>query len=619
MTRFLLGIDTGGTFTDAVIYDEVTSSVMAKAKSPTTHDDLIIGILGAIDGVLGAVAAPSIELVSLSTTLATNALVEGRGRPVGSIVIGFEPDVLQCAGLGDAVGRDPVAFVRGGHSSYGHELAPLDTDGLARAISDFDDRVDAWSVTSKFAVRNYDHELATKAMLVELTGKPVSCSHELSARLNGPKRAVTSTLNARLIAIVDELIDVAQQALRDRGIKAPLMVVRGDGSLVSAAFARDRPIETILSGPAASLVGAAHLTDLRDALVADIGGTTTDVAVLRDGRPTTDPDGASVGGHRTMVHAVAMHAFGLGGDSHVALNNDFRPSIIIGPRRVIPIADLAARHGGSPLLLRCTNPLVAIRTLRPPPPGLSRTEQTLLESVHAGPDLVEDIAPSSVDRAALGRLVDRGLVQLSGFTPTDASHILGVAARYDTTASRVAAERLAARLDTDAETFAHATIDEFTNRLADALLRTALSHDGIDPATVDLPAIRLARRGHAGAARISVGLELPIVGLGAPANLYCPAVAAALSTTVVVPEHADVANAIGAVVGRVQISRSVLIVSPALNRFLVHLGHEPVECDDVSVARSTAESFLRGGGRGRHGGRRRRRVRVCTELGGTLC
>ena len=145
----------------------------------------------------------------------------------------------------------------------------------------------------------------------------MSCSHHLSAKLNGPKRALTALLNARLIGMIDRLIGRAQDALIASGVNAPLMVVRGDGALISAAMARERPIETILSGPAASIVGARWLTGAEHALVSDIGGTTTDIAVLRDGRPTIDPAGAQVGPYRTMVEAVAMRTSGLGGDSEV--------------------------------------------------------------------------------------------------------------------------------------------------------------------------------------------------------------------------------------------------------------------------------------------------------------
>src|SRR5690606_23484212 len=150
---------------------------------------------------------------------------------------------------------------------------------------------------------------------------------------------------ARLITLDDRLLEATTGFRLRRRRTPPLMVVRGDGALIAADLARARPIETILSGPAASLVGARHLTGLDDALVSDIGGTTTDVAILHHGRPRLDPEGASVGGFRTMVEAVAMHTFGLGGDSEVSLEEGgLRPRILLGPRRLVPIALAATRH-----------------------------------------------------------------------------------------------------------------------------------------------------------------------------------------------------------------------------------------------------------------------------------
>ncbi|PIL21853.1 hypothetical protein P775_02440 [Puniceibacterium antarcticum] len=165
--------------------------------------------------------------------------------------------------------------------------------------------------------------------MAEVTGRPVTCSHELSARLGDPKRA----LNARLIGLTHRLIARAEETLCAFGVRAPMMVVRGDGALMSAAQAQQRPIETILSGTAASLVGARWLTGVRDALVADIGGNTTDIALLRDGVPLIDPAGAQVGRFRTMVEAVAMRAHGLGGDSEVQVAEGLAGSLILGSRR----------------------------------------------------------------------------------------------------------------------------------------------------------------------------------------------------------------------------------------------------------------------------------------------
>ncbi|MBN9054315.1 MAG: hydantoinase/oxoprolinase family protein, partial [Rhizobiales bacterium] len=283
--HLLLGIDTGGTYTDAVLYSE-TQGVVARAKALTTRHDLSVGISGAVEAVLSEAKAPvsAIGLVSLSTTLATNALVEGQGGRAGLVMIGFGPEDLKRDGLADALGNDPVLFLPGGHNVHGNE-APLDMTALDEVLPVLAETVSSFAVAGYFAVRNPAHEERVRDRIRAVSHLPVTCSHELSSRLGGPRRALTTLLNARLVSMIDRLIGSCEDYLKRRGIDVPMMVVRGDGALISAAEARLRPIETILSGPAASLVGARHLTGLDNAVVSDIGGTTTDVAVLDGGRP----------------------------------------------------------------------------------------------------------------------------------------------------------------------------------------------------------------------------------------------------------------------------------------------------------------------------------------------
>ena len=179
-----IGIDTGGTYTDAVRYDE-DLGVVAKAKA-RTRIDLSQGIAEALDAVLEDPA--DISLVCLSTTLATNALVEGVGGRVALVFIGFGEAELERGGLREALGDAPVILVDGGHDSVGNERQPVDIDRIVAEAAKLD--VDAFAVASQFSVRNSAHELAAKDALGTL-GKPVACSHELSAKLNGPKRALT--------------------------------------------------------------------------------------------------------------------------------------------------------------------------------------------------------------------------------------------------------------------------------------------------------------------------------------------------------------------------------------------------------------------------------------------
>ncbi|MSY18880.1 MAG: hydantoinase/oxoprolinase family protein, partial [Actinobacteria bacterium] len=231
-----LGIDTGGTYTDAVLFDDA-NGVIAKAKALTTRHDLALGIAAAVGTVLANAQVPSadIALVSLSTTLATNALVEGRGGRVALVFIGFDAGDAERAGLAEALHGDPLIRIAGGHNPHGDSLALLDMAALEREVAAIAPTVTGFAVTAQFATRNPAHEIAARDFIVAATGLPVTCGHELSAKLDGPRRALTSVLNARLIGLISGLIAAAQGIMAQHQIDAPLMVVRGDGALMSAA------------------------------------------------------------------------------------------------------------------------------------------------------------------------------------------------------------------------------------------------------------------------------------------------------------------------------------------------------------------------------------------------
>ncbi|MBE0565155.1 MAG: hypothetical protein IH621_04295, partial [Krumholzibacteria bacterium] len=210
--------------------------VVAKAKALTTRHDLAVGISGAVDAVLGkaAVDPSAIKLVSMSTTLATNALVEGQGGRVALVMIGFSEADLSRDGLKAALGSDPVVFCPGGHDVHGN-AQPLDLSPLETALPELEKGVSGFAVCAYFATRNPAHENAARELIRARTGLPVTASHELSAKLGGPRRALTTLLNARLIAMIDRLVAATEGFLEKRGISAPLMVVRGDGGLYTGA------------------------------------------------------------------------------------------------------------------------------------------------------------------------------------------------------------------------------------------------------------------------------------------------------------------------------------------------------------------------------------------------
>ncbi|CAM5400224.1 N-methylhydantoinase A/oxoprolinase/acetone carboxylase beta subunit [Aquamicrobium terrae] len=609
-----LGIDTGGTYTDAILWSEA-AGVVAKAKSLTTRHDLAVGIEGAVGSVLGetGVAPEAIKLVSMSTTLATNALVEGQGGRVALVMIGFEEDDLQRDGLSSALGPDPVVFCPGGHDVHG-EPRELSLEALEAALPSLAGTVSGVAVAAYFAVRNPEHEIAARDLIRERTGLPVTCSHELSSRLGGPRRALTTLLNARLISMIDRLVAATQGFLARRGIVAPLMVVRGDGALVTADFALQRPIETILSGPAASLVGARHLTGLDNAVVSDIGGTTTDVAVLDRGRLRLDPDGATVGGMRTMVEAVAMRTYGLGGDSEVALKEHSLVSgIVLGPRRLVPLALAGRQHGeaiSKVLHRQALNPVssrldgrFAIRTGLPErlAAGLSPTETRLFAEISDVPAPLDDLLVSTSRLATLNRLVARGLVHIIGFTPSDAAHVLGRQANWDVSVARLGAGLLARRRDgqgrlvaRDAESFCELVLEAVTRRSAEVMLETVFAEDGLDGGvSVANPLVQRAVTLTGGMAQLAIVLDRPVIGLGASAHLHYAGLPRLIGNSCVVAEHADVANALGAVVGQVCMSAEARVSQPEIGLFRLNAGELLQDFDTEEEALAAAEIHIR--------------------------
>lgn len=609
----LLGVDTGGTYTDAVlIRDE--KEVIASAKSLTTRQDLAIGVGAAVRAVLteSDTLASDVSMASLSTTLATNALVEGQGGRAALIYIGFRERDLRAHGLDTALKGDPYIVLCGGHDHAGSEVAPLDEVGLTAFLETHRSEVGGYAVASQFATRNPAHELRAAQIVARLTGRPVSSSHQLSAKLNGPKRALTALLNARLIGMIDGLIGRAEDVLHDIGVTAPLMVVRGDGALISAAQARERPIETILSGPAASIVGARWMTKAQDALVSDIGGTTTDIALLRAGRPAIDPAGARVGPFRTMVEAVAMRTTGLGGDSEVHFKAEgLRGGVTLGPRRVLPISLIA---GDARALVHTTlekqlrNAVPGehdARFVRAVPgqnvDGVGAREIGLLERIGTDVHPVGDILKARVEHGALNRLVERGLAQISGVTPTDAAHVLGLADVWDREAAAMALQLFGRRRTGAGETLAQSAdemaviiVDQLERQTETALLETAFAEEGHADADV-LARHHLMRLGlsrHRGILRMDAGLNIPVVGLGASAPTWYPAVGERLGCEMILPKHAGVANAIGAVVGRITMRQSGTVTSPAEGKYRVHLAEGPQDYSDADAAMALLETVL---------------------------
>jgi N-methylhydantoinase A/oxoprolinase/acetone carboxylase beta subunit len=581
----VLGIDTGGTFTDGVLLDYTTRDVVATTKALTTRYDLSVGILNAIDSL--PIADPgAIKLVSISTTLATNAIAEGKGKRVALFLIGYDADLVREFNFGDRFATSRYSFFRGGHDFSGREKEPLDIDGLAAQAREIasSNSADALAVSAYFSPLNPEHERRAFEAIAAVADLPIVLAHTLSTKLNSIERATTATLNASLVSVLRDFIAAVQLAMGVRGIVAPLMVVRGDGTLMSAEVADRHAVETIHSGPAASAIGGRFLSGRDPALVVDIGGTTTDIAVVDGGQVTINEDGATVGGYRTAVKAANIRSFALGGDSQ--LSYDKEEQLRIGPARVLPLAHLAAQYP------RVHDELVSLAHKRPTESLLDSLEYWFLQRQNGGDDpqvlelfdlLREGPRPLGEVLKALNlthpmqfsghKLFAREIIGRAGLTPTDLLHVRGDFAPWDVEAARVAVESFARMRRWTVERLMAQTFETMTDAILVEMIQFLT---GRPLAGRDLVSRRLdlgrwffdnSFYPNDKYLATAIKLKMPLIGIGAPAGIFLPRVAELLQTELVLPQHFAVANAVGAVAGSVVATCEALIY-PRLHELL---------------------------------------------------
>jgi len=557
----VLGIDAGGTYTDAALMTATDSAVVARGKAPTTWADLSLGIGGAARALgtdLGRVSR-----VSLSTTLATNTLVEGLGAGVGLLLLGHTQSAMERHGLHARLPDGPRAIVPGAMTVYGEPAEDLDEEAVRRAVARWSGTVGAVAVCGMFAIRNPAHELRAGEIVAEEAGCPVVCSHVLSGELNMITRATTCVLNARLLPVVKTLLDAVRPALEGEGAPrgVPLFLVRGDGTLMTEALARSRPLEVFFSGPASSAIGAAFLAGEDRAVVVDVGGTTSDVTLVEDGVVLLSPAGAVVGGLLTHVPGVHGNTLGLGGDSHLRLQPG--GGFTLGPQRVAPVSLAVREHGLDPAEARGRLlwghhglPDYLVRggpVLRAPSPR----EEALLAILDSRALSVESIAatlglPSPTLLPMRRLLADRTLLPI-GPTPTDVFAALGSIEHVDDATAGHVARSVARDLGCTVSELAPRVRERMADMLADAVARTCIArwnprhawNRGLD-LTLDQPS-------QAGSfLRARAILTVPLLGVGAPAAAVVPLAAERLDARSVVPAWSEVGGAVGAAVARVR-------------------------------------------------------------------
>ncbi len=618
--KYGLGIDTGGTYTDAVIYQFETNQIVCAAKSMTTKEDLSQGILGALSQ-LDPQLLHQVELVSLSTTLATNACVEGRGGRAQLIFIGGYPSVVR--ETGESYGLPPadeICFVEGGLSGDADKTTTPDWDSMMQQASAVAQSTDAFAVVEYRGMQDPSNEREAKRRLAKFSGKTVICGHELFSDLNYIKRGASTLLNARLVPVIEEFLRAITVSLQRLGIQAPVVIVRSDGTLMSQGMTREKPVETLLCGPAASVVGGIKLTGEKDCLVVDMGGTTTDIAIVEDGVPQKAENGVNVGSWRTFVKSVYIDTFGLGGDSRVWL--DKNGEICLGPVRVLPISIAAMRYPQVKDKLRALWEEGKLSSFPLHEFFLSlkdvsedsfytdverRVSRALNGRVLNLYDLCEatDTSPYSLN---LTRLEEHGAILRCGLTPTDAMHIKGDFDQFDTEAARLCAQVLARRMDLSVEQLCEQIYQGVKKTMYRNLVRVMLERsdkyyekNGVDEGLMHLIDAQfdrfIAGDTQPGAFACRVETKFSLVGIGAPIHVFLPDVAKALAVRCVVPENAGVANAVGAVVSNVVAAHTVTIrpnyESMAIEGYTVVTPDGGVVMEDYEEALAVAEDAAR--------------------------
>jgi N-methylhydantoinase A/oxoprolinase/acetone carboxylase beta subunit len=322
--NMFLGLDVGGTFTDGVVI--TAGKIVSMVKTPTTHENLLSCILTVVDKVVEETGSKSFERIALSTTIVTNALVEGNIDQVGLCIMPGPGMNLK-----EALPVEPYIL-----SSYidhrGREMAEPKEEEVMAACRHFA-ACDVFAVSGKFAVRNPIHELAVAEWLKKKACPVhISIGAQISGSLNFLRRTNSAYYNGAVWRHFNNFATAVEEALTERGIHGPVYVLKADGGTLPLAVARKYPVEAIFTGPAASVLGIMAMNSTTIPGVSlDIGGTTTDIALWQQGVPLFAQQGARVAGYATAVRAFRLKSVGIGGDSFVRLENNV---IKVGPMRL---------------------------------------------------------------------------------------------------------------------------------------------------------------------------------------------------------------------------------------------------------------------------------------------
>lgn len=536
MQKYIIGIDTGGTYTDAVLLEVQSGKIVATAKVQTTHFDLAQGTGQALADLLakGAAAPDEIDRVCISSTLATNSVVENKGARVAVIVIGYVRHFK--------LPVTAVVFVNGGHTILGEEEQPLDIDYLVNLVQGLKNEVDAYGICAAMSMKNPTHELVAEKAIAMLDPKPVFCSHRISQLTGINERAATAGLHAKLMPVMSAFIGGVESAMAGLQLHCRTVVIGGNGQALDAERVIAEAGMTVASGPACTAhFGASHTQ--KDALVIDVGGTTTDIAMVENGHPLLAADGCQIGLWKTHVEAVDMRTAGIGGDSHVHVGE--RGEVRIGPNRVTPLA-MTGDGQYPPTDWLGIDTRSRLIVLRPEVVDLAPEGELTALLRETG-----RMTPATIrERTGLGgipldlqleHLTRKNLIFECGFTPTDALHVLGKISLGNRDAAAAGATILGRAIGLSPGEFSEMVLARTEELIENMIIDYVIERSWQN----SLAGFIASRKNHP-VLGVDFSIKIPLIGIGAAARFLLPRVAERLHTTVSFPENCEVGNAIGA-------------------------------------------------------------------------
>lgn len=601
-----IGIDTGGTCTDAVLYDYEKQKVLASAKALTTRQDLSIGIQNALDKLPSELVCQA-ETLALSTTLATNACVEEKGGRAKLILYGTDVSyAMRVIGKNGTITENDLICYDSQTTCDGEIRNMPDWEEMREQLQDTLKDCQAAAVVEVYSRQTGAAlERTTQDLLLKHMDLPVVCGYELFHELDFVKRGASCLLNARLIPVIDTFLKAVSTSAVQAGITCQPVIVRSDGSLMSREFARLRPVETLLCGPVASLMGAQELTSVENAIIVDMGGTTTDVAFLQNGQPRRVNGGIHIGNWDTFVKGLFVDTFALGGDSGIRINP--KDGIHLDNRRVIPLCIMAQDYPFIENELRemAELEITSTRSIHEyyilqqeidKLPGFSEEERRICQVLKKGPLNMQKLCETvhiPVYELDTVHLESENIIMRAGLTPTDIMHIRGDYTAYNTRVSGYAAAILANCAETTVEALCLQIYDMVKEKLFCNLARILLEQqfawirrEGLSLQLKQL--IHESWRQYADKSSPSscssenssspsktefsqstcisplFHTDFALIGIGGPIHVFLEDVAKAFGTHAIIPEHAAVANAIGAAVCQVAFTITVRI-TPTYN------------------------------------------------------